>query len=437
MVGAVRAALQLLCLGVNFRTAPVEVREVLAVSAADTGGFLARLAARPALMESLLLSTCNRTELYATGEDGEAMAADLATALLESRGFTLEQIQPHLYWFEGLDAVDHLFRVACGLDSMVLGETQILGQVRDAYLQAHEAGAVGKVLHQALGEALAVGKRAQTETGIGKSAVSVSYSAVELARRVYRSLAGLTAMIIGAGETAELTLRHLQASGVGQVLVANRTPQRAAALAALYGGKPIAMAEISAWLPRVDVVISSTGAAHRVLSRDTVAEAVRHRRGRPIFLFDIAVPRDIEPECARLEGVYLYDIDDLQSVVEANLQERAREAQKVERLVEEEVGRFRSWLRTQEVVPTIRLLREKVDGIRRQEVEKALARLPDLTPHQRAVVEAMSQAIINKVLNDPTQRLKGLAGAGEAGQYVDAVAELFDLPAPSESAAKN
>ena len=420
-------AVQLLCLGVNFRTAPVEIREVLAVSAADTRGFLARLGARPALRESLLLSTCNRTELYAVGEVAEEMAEALAEALLESRGFTLEQIQPHFYWYEGLDAVSHLFQVACGLDSMVLGETQILGQVRDAYLQAHEAGNVGKVLHQVLGQALNVGKRAQSETGIGRNAVSVSYSAVELAKRVYQSLTGLVALIIGAGETAELTLRHLVASGIGQVLVANRTAERAEALAAAYGGKPIRMDEIGAWLPRVDVVISSTGSANRVLGRETVADAVRHRRGRPIFLFDIAVPRDIDPECARLGGVYLYDIDDLQSVVEANLQERAREAQKVERLVEEERGRFRSWLASLDVVPTIRLLREKVDSIRRQEVTKALSRLPDLTEHERAVVEQMTEAIINKVLNDPTQRLKGLAGNGDAGQYIDAVSELFDL----------
>lgn len=426
--------MDILCLGVNFRTAPVEVREVLAVSGADSAGFLSHLRAQRPVRESLVLSTCNRTEIYAVGDEGLAEA--MIEAMLVGNDLTAEQISQHLYWHEGLAAVTHLFTVASGLDSMVLGETQILGQVRDAYLQAHEAGNVGKVLHQVAGQALAVGKRGQSETGIGQNAVSVSYAAVELAKKVYKSLAGLRAMVIGAGETAELTLRHLQAGGVTQVVVANRTLERAENLAQQVDGVAIALDQIPLWLARTDLVISSTGAPHVVLRKESVEMAVRQRRGRPIFLFDIAVPRDIDPECTRLDGVFLYNIDDLQSVVEANLQERAREAQKVERFIQEELDKFQAWLMALDVVPTIRLLREKVESIRRQELEKAMTKLPDLTARQRQVVEAMTMAIVNKVLNDPTQRLKGLAGVEQAQPYIDAVTRLFDLPAAEPALGK-
>lgn len=414
--------------GLNFKTAPVEIREVLAVPAAEIPAALERLSAL-SVPESVLLSTCNRTEVYAVGHD-VAHICDELTQYLAVLGHIAdpEELRPYLYRHAGQQAVAHLFRVASGLDSMVIGETQILGQVRDAYRDSAAAGTVGKVLHQLFEQAIAVGKRAQTETRIGQNAVSVSYAAVELAKKVFRSLDGRRCMAIGAGETAKLTVRHLQASGVREIIIANRTVERARSLAAEIDGVAISMEEIPTYLQQVDVVISSTGSPGYILTRRDVAEATRLRRGRPIFLFDIAVPRDIEPGAGRLDGVFLYDIDDLQAVVSANLQERAEEAKRVERIVEEEEERFRHWAASQEVVPTIRQLRDKVEAIRKQEIAHTFNRLPDLTDRERAIIEAMSVSLVNKILNAPTQRLKGMAGEGDANVAIETVARLFDLP---------
>ncbi|MGE5673885.1 MAG: glutamyl-tRNA reductase [Mycobacterium leprae] len=414
-------------IGLNFKTAPVEIREVLAVPTGGLPAALERLAALP-ISEGVLLSTCNRTELYAVGAEADEAFDALIDYLAEMGNVNVSRITPHLYRHQGLDAVEHLFRVSCGLDSMVIGETQILGQVRDAYAGSTSSGIVGKVLHQLFEQAIAVGKRAQTETRIGQNAVSVSYAAVELAKKVFQSLDGRRCLAIGAGETAKLTVKHLQASGVKDIVIANRTLERAQALAEEIGGTAIAMADIGAILQRVDVVISSTGAPGYVLGRAQVAEAVRFRRGRPIFLFDIAVPRDIDPEIGKLDGAFLYDIDDLQAVVNANLQERAEEAKRVARIVDEEIAKFQNWLASLEVVPTIRQLRDKVDSIRQQELSRMLNRLPDLTDREKAVIEAMTVTLVNKILNEPTQRLKGMAGEGTAEQAVATVTRLFDLP---------
>lgn len=422
--------------GVNFKTAPVEIRESLAVPAANVAAALSRLSSLD-LSESVLISTCNRTEVYAlaesAGEAEEALSEYLARL---AEAADVKSLRPHIYRHRDLQAVTHLFRVACGLDSMVVGETQILGQVRDAYRDATTANTVGKVMHQLFEQAIAVGKRAQSETRIGQAAVSVSYAAVELAKKVFRALAGRRCMAIGAGETAKLTVRHLQASGVKEIVIANRTLERAESLAREISGTAVSFAQIPEQLKQVDVVISSTGSPGYVLTRPMVAEAIRHRRGRPIFLFDIAVPRDIDPEVAMLEGAFLYNIDDLQAVVNANLQERANEARMAERIIEEEIARFRSWLATQVVVPTIRKLREKVESIRRDEVSRALGRLPDLTERERAVIEAMTVTLVNKILNEPTQQLKGMADEGAADQAIDTVSRLFDLPRPELETAK-
>jgi glutamyl-tRNA reductase len=283
-------------------------------------------------------------------------------------------------------------------------------------------------LHQLFEQAIAVGKRAQTETRIGQNAVSVSYAAVELAKKVFRSLDGRRCMAIGAGETAKLTVKHLQSSGVRDIVIANRTLERAQSLAQEINGTAISMEEMPDQLSHVDVVISSTGAPGYVLTRQHLEQAIRQRRGRPIFLFDIAVPRDIDPEIARLEGAFVYDIDDLQAVINANLQERAEEAKRAVRIIDEEMDKFRSWLAAQEVVPTIKLLRDKVESIRQQELTRTLTRLPDLTDRERAMIEAMSVTLVNKILNAPTQRLKGMAGEGEADEAIATVSKLFDLP---------
>jgi glutamyl-tRNA reductase len=414
-------------MGLNFKTAPVEIREVLAVPTGELPTAVNRLGGL-AVAEGVLLSTCNRTEVYVVGDDVEDLYEVMVRYLADLGSIADPSgLIPHLYRYHGTAAIEHLFRVSCGLDSMVIGETQILGQVRDAYRDSTTAGTVGKVLHQLFEQAIAVGKRAQTETRIGQNAVSVSYAAVELAKKVFRSLDGRRCMAIGAGDTAKLTVKHLQASGVQDIVIANRTLERAEKLAVEIGGTAIPMEEAPKRLQHVDVVISSTGAPGYVLTRAQVAEAVRQRRGRPIFLFDIAVPRDIDPEIGQLEGAFVYDIDDLQAVVNANLQERAAEAKLAERIVAEEIDRFKGWMASQEVVPTIRLLRDKVETIRQQELVRALNRLPDLTDRERAVIEAMTVTLVNKILNAPTQHLKGMAGEGSAEDAIATVVRLFDL----------
>ena len=415
-------------IGLNFKTAPVEIREVLAVPSGALPAALEHLGLLD-VAEGILLSTCNRTEVYAVGREVDELYSELIRYLAEMGKIAdPDRLIPHLYRHCDTGAVEHLFRVSCGLDSMVIGETQILGQVRDAYLSSDSAGTVGKVFHQLFEQAIAVGKRAQTETRIGQNAVSVSYAAVELAKKVFRSLDGRRCMAIGAGETAKLTVKHLQASGVRDIVIANRTLERAEKLADLIGGTAVTMADVGKYLQHVDVVISSTGAPGYVLTRSQVAEAVRHRRGRPIFLFDIAVPRDIDPEIGQLDGAFLYDIDDLQAVINANLQERAEEAKLAERIVVEEMEKFDAWLASLEVIPTIRMLRDKVDTIRQGELARAMNRLPDLTDRERAVIEAMTVSLVNKILNAPTQHLKGMAGEGTAGEAINTISRLFDLP---------
>ncbi|MFZ5817973.1 MAG: glutamyl-tRNA reductase [Bacillota bacterium] len=433
--------MNIVMIGLNYKTAPVEVREALAVPAAAIQAALARFHALP-LAEAVLLSTCNRTEVYAVGEETAELSRVLVDYLVQladqwqGKQVTREQLEPHLYRHQGLNAVEHLFRVAAGLDSMVLGETQILGQVRDAYRDATQANTVGKVLHQLFGQAIAVGKRGQTETRIGQNAVSVSYAAVELAKKVFQSLQGRRCLAIGAGETAKLTVKHLLSSGVKDFIVANRTVERAEQLAREFGGKAIRLEEVPQYLKEVDVVISSTGAPGYVVMKQHVQEATRARRGRPIFLFDIAVPRDLDPEINKVEGAFLYDIDDLQAVVNANLAERVSEARQVERIIAEEVDGFRSWVAAQEVVPTIKMLRDKVESIREQEVARAFSRLPDLTDRERAIIEAMTVTLVNKILNAPTQRLKGMADEGAANQAIETVTKLFDLQGPDAKPAK-
>lgn len=426
--------MHIFALGLSHKTAPVELRETLAFGAEELPEVLPRLKEATGVAEVALLSTCNRTELYGVGPAVPAADSVLA-ALAAAKGLEAGAIEAYVYERHDLDAARHLFRVAAGLDSMVLGETQVLGQVRDAYQAAAAAGTAGKILSRLMTSAVAAAKRAQTETGIGHSAVSVPYAAVELARKLFETLRGRVVMAIGAGETAKLTVRHLSAAGVGRIYIANRTVERARRLAAEVGGIPLLLSEVPARLPEVDVVISSTGAPQPVIRKEDVQRALRARRGRPIFLFDIAVPRDVDPAVAELEGAYLYDIDDLEQVVAANREERAREARRAERILEEELARFRAWLAAQEVVPTIRLLREKAEDIRQAELHKALQRLPSLDPHQRRVVEAMSVAIVNKLLNDPTQRLKELAEAGQADGAARLVSLLFRLDAPERPGA--
>ncbi|MGE5591980.1 MAG: glutamyl-tRNA reductase [Bacillota bacterium] len=420
--------MHIILVGLNHRTAPVEVRERLSFAGQSLLDALEHLRRLPELEEAAVLSTCNRTEIYAVAPQFHP-GTDALKGFLESRGreLGLSGVSEHLYVHHGQEAVSHLFTVVTGLDSMILGETQILGQTKEAYLTSADQGTVGKTLHALFSHALAVGKRAHTETGISQSAVSVPYAAVELARKVFSNLGGRKVLILGAGEMADLTARHLVQAGAAQIAVANRTYEKGLAMAQQYGGVGVRWDQLESWLEQADVVISSTGAPDLVLTRDRLARAMSPRRGRPIFLFDIAVPRDIDPECGRLENVFLYDIDDLEAAVAANLRERRREARRVERIIEEEVASFAAWLKTQDVVPLIRSLRGKAEAVRKAELERALARLPELGERERSIIEAMTVTLVNKLLNDPTLRIKEFASASQGEVYLEAVTQLFNL----------
>lgn len=425
--------MEILVVGLNHKTAPVEVREKLSFLPQRLPEAMQRLKACRGIREGLILSTCNRTEVYTVAGDADEGVAEVILFLSRHHQVDPGVFTDHLYFYQGMEAVRHLFRVACGLDSMVLGETQILGQVKEAYLAAKGNGVTGKVCHNLFEQALNVGKRAHTETAISQNAVSVSYAAVELARKVFRSLEGRKVLLIGAGKMSELTARHLQSCGIKEVIVANRTLQAAEELAARFHGKAVELKEVQRWLEAVDLVISSTGAPHLIVRRDTMVQVMRARRGRPLFLIDIAVPRDIDPGAGELDGVFLYDIDDLEQVVEANLRERRREAWKVERIIEEEVARFAHWWNTQEVVPIIRSLREKMEGIRRREVERALAKLPHLNERERNIIEGMTSLIVNKILNDPTVKIKEYANGANREVYLATLRDLFNLQIPEET----
>ncbi|MHB0885920.1 MAG: glutamyl-tRNA reductase [Bacillota bacterium] len=435
--------MSLVCVGLNHKTAPVEVRERLAF--ADPGQASAALTRVPGVIEAVVVSTCNRAEIYVNVDLHGAVAATapatpeaLPGAVPDARGLIAgflsshlgvpaDLFREHLYVHDDIGAVSHLFTVGAGLDSMILGETQILGQIKDCYLAAKEKGATGKVLSEVFERALRTGKRGHSETAISQNAVSVSYAAVELARKVFHSLEGRQTLIIGAGKMSELVAKDLEDDGLRQVVVANRTFERAEEMAARFGGRAARFDEVPAQLTLADVVISSTSAPGFVLTPEMVRTAMRQRRARPLFLIDIAVPRDVDPACGRIENVFLYDIDDLQAVVEANLEERRREAKKVERIVDEEARSFDAWFGSLDAVPLIRLLRAKAETIRRAELEKALARMPGLDEKERAAVEAMSSLIINKLLNDPTLKLKELAMSAEGKLYLRAASELFNL----------
>jgi glutamyl-tRNA reductase len=417
----------ILVLGLNHKTAPVEIRERLHFPEKDLPGPLGHLGAIPEVFERLILSTCNRVEIYGVVAEGTAVRPALQAFLAEQRGVPAETFAESLYLHVDQEAVRHIFRVASSLDSMVLGEGQILAQVKAAYAVASRHGATGPVLNNLMERALHVAKLVRTETGIGESPVSVASVAVDLARRIFSDLAGRTVMILGAGEMAELALTHLKDEGIQTVIVANRNHDRAVELAGRVGGRAITFDFAREAMVEADIVLSSTGAPHVILSQADLAEIVRRRHYRPIFLIDIAVPRDIDPKANELDNVYLYDIDDLQAVVAANLAAREREAARAEALVDREVGQFMQWLQSLEMVPTILSLREKFEAIRRAELEKAQGRLGDLTAEQREAVSALTTAIINKILHQPMTELKRQAASTDGHLFASALRALFRL----------
>lgn len=412
--------------GLNHTTAPVAVRERVAFSSqALTEPFECF---RDSLVEELvLLSTCNRTEFYMQTADVEAACHLCETFVSTYHSLPPLQFVPYLYRLYDTDAVRHLFRVAASLDSMILGEPQILGQVKTAYLAAQGAGRTGVIFNHLFDQALSVAKMVRSETGISDRAVSVSYAAVELAKKIFESLHQRTVMVLGAGETSELTARYLSTHGVSRIFVANRTPARAEKIAQELQAKAIPWSTFPEHLIYTDIVVTSTGALQPIINAEIVQEAMRARRGRPMFLIDIAVPRDIDPAVNRLEDVFLYDIDDLENVVAANRHERQQEALVADELVWREVRRFEQWLATRDVVPTIIALRQWGEQIRVGELDKALAKLGPLEDHQRQAIETLTTAIVNKFLHAPTVHIKRTAATGRMRDAVQLVRDLFGL----------
>lgn len=420
--------MELFVLGLSHKTAPIDVRERLAVPERELPKALEALGEVPELAERMFFTTCNRAEVYGVAEGPLAKAVEATRESLERyRHLDRSALAGALYAYDGTDAVRHVFRVASSLDSMVIGEPQILGQVKTAYTVARSQQATGIILNNLLEQAFHVAKRVRTETGIAAAAVSISSVAVELARKIFGDLEGRTVLILGAGEMAELALRHLVDDGVRSILVANRSHDRAVALAGQFHGRAVTYDTFRQEMLGADIVISSTSAPHLILKKEDMQAIILERRHRPIFLIDIANPRDIDPGCNEVDNVYLYNIDDLQSVVSANLKERQREAERAEAIIEREVGVFQTWLRGLEVVPTIVSLRDRVEEIRAAELQKAMSRMGDLTPEQRETIASMTTAMINKILHQPMSELRRRAVHQDGHVYSAVLRRLFGL----------
>jgi glutamyl-tRNA reductase len=413
--------------GMNHLTAPVAVREQLALEEEKVREILTDLSGRGLVGEVMILSTCNRVEVYGVAEaPGEARQAAWSR-LGAHRGLDLRDIEPLLYTKTEDEAVRHVFRVAASLDSMMVGEPQILGQVKDAFALAQSSSTVGPLLHSLMSQAFGVAKKVRTETEVGRHAVSISFAAVELGRKIFGGLDGKAVLLVGAGEMAELAARHLMEQGALPVYVANRTLRRAQELARLLGGTAVAFDDLHAVMASVDIVIASTAAPEPIIRAADVQRVLHARRARPLFFIDIAVPRNVEPAVNELDDAFCYDVDDLRSVVDSNLRERQREAQRAEALVTREVERFAARLKELEVTPTIISLRDKLEAIRRAEVDKALARLGGVDREIEQVMEALSQSIVNKILHAPMVKLRDSSRDGHSHSWIELISELFGL----------
>ena len=419
--------MNIVVVGLSHKTASVEMREKVAFAPNQMEKPLRELVALPDINEGVIVSTCNRVEIYASSHDVAGGMARLKRFLADYHHISLETLEPHLYSFHGEAAIHHLFRVASSLDSMVVGEPQILGQIKTAYGYAAEYKASGIILNRFLHKAFSVAKRVRTETRIASSAVSVSFAAVELAKKIFSDLTDKTVMLIGAGEMCELAAKHFLSSGVRGVMVTNRTYERAVRLAEEFDGNAVRFEDLFDQLHKADIILSSTGATHFIIGARDVEAVIRQRKQKPMFFIDIAVPRDIDPKVNDVANVYLYDMDDLQGVVSSNLQLRAEEAKKAEGIIDQEIGRFFNWLSLLEVTPTIVALRSRFEEVRQAELAKTLAGWKDLPPDGQKRLEALTSAITNKLLHPPTSLLKRTGQGGRTDLYVDALRQLFEL----------
>ncbi len=421
---------EILIVGLSHRTAPVEVRERFALADGQLDDAYQRLLSTPGVDEAVIVSTCNRVEVVAASGDPEKAVPGIRAFLERLPAEPLPLRAEYLFVRPGAEAVRHLFRVAASLDSMVVGEPQILGQLKETYSRAAAIGATGAILHRCFHKAFSVAKRVRAETGIGTRAVSVSSAAVELARKIFDRLEDKTAMLIGTGHMGELAARHLLAHGVAELIITNRTFERALELAREFRGTAVPFEHFAHHLRRADVVIGSTAAEAFVVTARLVQGVMRERNQRPMFFIDLSVPRNFDPGINEIDNVYLYDIDDLEGVIECNLEERQREARRAEELIDREVQAFCAWLESLAAVPTIVALREKCESIRKAELEKTLATLRDLGERERRALDAMTAAIVKKILHAPITKLKHSEDRRTEDYFIDAARRLFDLDDP-------
>ncbi len=419
--------MNIIVVGLSHKTATVEIREKVAFSPTQMEKPLQQVVALPDITEAVIVSTCNRVEIYATTRDIAGGTARLKRFLADYHHLALEMLEPHLYSYHEEAAIRHVFRVASSLDSMVVGEPQILGQIKTSYGYAAEYKSSGIILNRFLHKAFSVAKRVRTETKIASSAVSVAFAAVELAKKIFGDLSDKTVMLIGAGEMCELAAKHFINTGVNGVMVTNRTYERAVKLAEEFDGKPVNFEDLFDQLHKADIILSSTGAPHFIIKPKEMEEVIRRRRHKPMFFIDIAVPRDIDPKVNGIENVFLYTVDHLNGVVESNLEQRKVEAAKAEAIVEQEIGQFFKWLSSLEVTPTIVALRNRFEEVRKAELDKTLSTWKELPPDGQKRLEALTAAIVNKLLHPPTSLLKQTGQGNRTDLYVDALRSLYGL----------
>lgn len=419
--------MHILVVGLNYKTAPVEIRERLTFDPDQVGNAMTTLKEKKSILENVILSTCNRTEIYAVVDQLHTGRYYIKEFLAEWFQIDQKEFSPFLFVYEQDGAIDHLFNVTCGLNSMVLGETQILGQVRTSFLQAQEEKSIGTVFNQLFKQAVTLAKRGHSETDIGANAVSVSYAAVELAKKIFGSLNNKHVLILGAGKMGELAIQNLHANGASKVTVVNRTFEKAQNLAERFSGQAKTMDDLQSALVDADILISSTGAKDFVITKSMMAKVEKKRKGKPLFMVDIAVPRDLDPALSELESVFLYDIDDLEGIVEANLAERQKAAENIMIMIEAEIVEFKQWLNMLGVVPVISALREKALSIQADTMNSLERKLPNLSDRDIKVLNKHTKSIINQMLKDPILQAKELAGRSDAGEALDLFVKIFNI----------
>lgn len=419
--------MHILAVGLNYKTAPVEIREKLSFTEAELADAMKALKNKKSILENVIVSTCNRTEIYAVADQLHTSRYYIKEFLSEWFNIDKEEFSPYLFIYEGDGAIEHLFQVACGLNSMVLGETQILGQVRSSYMLAQEEGTIGTVFNHLFKQALTLAKKAHAETEINTNAVSVSYAAVELAKKIFGSLNGRNTLILGAGKMGELAIQNLHSNGADNITVINRTYEKAVALAERFSGNAKKLQELQCALVETDILITSTGAKDFIVTDEMMASVNKLRKGRPIFMVDIAVPRDLDPELAKHENVFLYDIDDLEGIVQANIQEREIAAEKIHIMIEAEIVEFNQWIKMLGVVPVISALREKALAIQSETMNSIERKLPHLSERDKKVLNKHTKSIINQMLRDPILYAKELAGKPDANDGLNRFVKIFHI----------